>query len=86
MSFKGANVTGIDLNKSVIDVAKLHQLESGSTVEYLHVATEALAAERPAQYDIVTCLEMLEHVPDPASIIQSCARLVKPSGHIFFLH
>lgn len=84
MSFKGANVTGIDLNKSVIDVAKLHQLESAANVEYLHLSTESIAAERPAQYDVVTCLEMLEHVPDPASIIQACAQLVKPGGHVFF--
>jgi 2-polyprenyl-6-hydroxyphenyl methylase/3-demethylubiquinone-9 3-methyltransferase len=84
MGFKGAQVTGIDLNKSVIDVAKLHQLESGSTVEYLHIATEMLANERPAQYDVVTCLEMLEHVPDPAAIIASCARMLKPGGHVFF--
>jgi len=84
MYFKGANVTGIDLNQSVIDIAKLHQLESTSKVEYLPISTEAIAVERPAHYDVVTCLEMLEHVPDPASIIQSCARLVKPGGHLFF--
>lgn len=84
MAFKGANVTGIDMNKAVIDVAKLHQLESASNVEYLHISTEAIAVERPAQYDVVTCLEMLEHVPDPASIIESCARLLKPGGHAFF--
>lgn len=84
MAAKGATVTGIDMNKSVIDVAKLHQLESGSHVEYLHTSTEAFAAERPGQYDVVTCMEMLEHVPDPASIIESCSRLLKPDGHIFF--
>jgi 2-polyprenyl-6-hydroxyphenyl methylase/3-demethylubiquinone-9 3-methyltransferase len=84
MSFEGAKVTGIDMNKSVIEVAKLHQLESASTVEYLHISTEAIAAEREAQYDVVTCLEMLEHVPDPCSIVQACARLVKPGGHVFF--
>jgi len=80
----GANVTGIDLNASVIEVAKLHQLESRSTVEYLHVATETIAKEREGQYDVVTCLEMLEHVPDPSSIVKSCAQLVKPGGHVFF--
>ncbi len=80
----GAKVTGIDMNKPVIDVAKLHQLESASKVEYLHVSAESIASERPAQYDIVTCLEMLEHVPDPASIVQACATLVKPGGYLFF--
>lgn len=84
MAFSGARVTGIDLNKSVIDVAKLHQLESAATVEYLYTSVESIAMERPAQYDIVTCLEMLEHVPDPASIVKSCAQLVKPGGHLFF--
>jgi 2-polyprenyl-6-hydroxyphenyl methylase/3-demethylubiquinone-9 3-methyltransferase len=84
MAFSGARVTGIDLNKSVIDVAKLHQLESAATVEYLTTAVESIAIERQAQYDIVTCLEMLEHVPDPASIVKSCAQLVKPGGHLFF--
>jgi 2-polyprenyl-6-hydroxyphenyl methylase/3-demethylubiquinone-9 3-methyltransferase len=84
MAALGANVTGIDLNKSVIDVAKLHQLESGSKIEYLHVATESIAKERAGQYDVVTCLEMLEHVPDPFAIIESCSRLLKPGGHVFF--
>lgn len=84
MFFEGAKVTGIDLNKSVIDVAKLHQLESKSSVEYLHIATEDLAKERKEQYDVVTCLEMLEHVPDPAAIVKACAELVKPGGHVFF--
>jgi 2-polyprenyl-6-hydroxyphenyl methylase/3-demethylubiquinone-9 3-methyltransferase len=84
LSLQAANVTGIDMNKSVIDVAKLHQLESASTVEYLHISTESIAAERPGQYDIVTCLEMLEHVPDPAAIVEACARLLKPGGHAFF--
>jgi 2-polyprenyl-6-hydroxyphenyl methylase/3-demethylubiquinone-9 3-methyltransferase len=84
MAAAGAMVTGIDLNKSVIDVAKLHQLESGAKVDYLHIATETLAAERPAHYDVVTCLEMLEHVPDPSAIVRACATLLKPGGHIFF--
>ncbi len=84
MAFAGAKVTGIDMNKSVIDVAKLHQLESGANVEYLHVATETIAEERKEQYDVVTCLEMLEHVPDPAAIIAACAQLVKPQGHVIF--
>src|SRR5262249_12624729 len=75
---------GIDMNKDVIEVAKLHQLESGTEVEYLETSAESIAAERPAHYDIVTCLEMLEHVPDPSSIIRACAQLVKPGGHLFF--
>jgi len=84
MAKEGAQVTGIDMNKSVIHVAKLHQLESGSKVEYLHTSAEAMAEERAAQYDAVTCLELLEHVPDPSSIVSACAKLVKPGGHLFF--
>ncbi len=84
MAQAGATVTGIDMNKSVIDVAKLHQLESGTPVEYLHISTEAHASTHAEQYDVVTCLEMLEHVPDPQAIVQACAALVKPGGHVFF--
>ncbi|VVC76100.1 Ubiquinone biosynthesis O-methyltransferase [Aquicella siphonis] len=84
LALKGADVTGIDMNKSVIDVAKLHQHESGTKVEYLHQPAEIIAAERPAAYDVVTCLEMLEHVPDPLSVVHACAKLVKPGGHVFF--
>lgn len=84
MAKAGATVTGIDLNPSLIEVAKLHQLESHSNVEYLHTATEDIAALSPGRYDIVTCLEMLEHVPDPLSIIKACAALLKPGGQIFF--
>ena len=84
MAKQGAIVTGIDLNKPAIDVAKLHLLESGTQVEYLHTTAESIATERPAYYDVVTCLEMLEHVPDPESVIQACATLVKPGGHLFF--
>lgn len=84
MAMKGAIVTGIDMNKSVIDVAKLHQLESGTAIEYRHTSAESIAIERPNHYDIVTCLEMLEHVPDPLSIIRASATLVKPGGHVFF--
>ncbi len=80
----GASVTGIDMHQSIIDAAKLHQLESKTNVEYLRISAEEMAALRPAAYDVVTCLEMLEHVPDPASVIQACAALVKPGGHIFF--
>ncbi len=79
-----ANVTGIDLNAAGIEVAKLHQYESGTNVEYLCTAAETIAAEREGQYDVVTCLEMLEHVPDPGAIIKAAATLVKPGGHVFF--
>jgi 2-polyprenyl-6-hydroxyphenyl methylase/3-demethylubiquinone-9 3-methyltransferase len=84
MSKLGAKVTGVDLNKSGIHVAKLHQLESGTDVEYLHTSAESIAEQRPGHYDVVTCLEMLEHVPDPASIVKACAKLLKPGGHVFF--
>lgn len=84
MALQGADVTGIDMNQSVIEVAKLHQLESGTKVEYLHTAAENIAVQRPGQYDVITCLELLEHVPDPASVIQACAALAKPGAHLFF--
>ena len=71
---------GIDLGDKALGVARLHQLESGSTVEYRLIAAEALAAESPAAFDVVTCMELLEHVPDPASIVAACAALVKPGG------
>ncbi|MEW5904368.1 MAG: bifunctional 2-polyprenyl-6-hydroxyphenol methylase/3-demethylubiquinol 3-O-methyltransferase UbiG [Pseudomonadota bacterium] len=80
----GASVTGIDLADKSLSVAKLHLLESGHQVEYRKVTVEALAAERPGHYDVVTCMEMLEHVPDPAAVIAACATLVKPGGHVFF--
>jgi 2-polyprenyl-6-hydroxyphenyl methylase / 3-demethylubiquinone-9 3-methyltransferase len=84
MSKAGAAVTGIDLNPSLIEVAKLHQLESKLDIEYLYVSAETIAAQRPQQYDVVTCLEMLEHVPDPLAIIKACASLLKTGGKIFF--
>jgi len=80
----GATVTGIDLADKSLSVAKLHLLESGKKVDYRKVAAEVLAEERPAHYDVVTCMEMLEHVPDPAVIVAACAKLVKPGGHVFF--
>lgn len=84
MAKKGANVTGIDLSEKALKVADLHSLESGVAVRYELIAAEALAAREPGQYDIVTCMEMLEHVPDPAAIVQACATLVKPGGKVFF--
>lgn len=84
MAAQGAEVTGIDLGEKALKVAQLHSLESGIKVDYRLVSVEALVAEDPSSYDVVTCMEMLEHVPDPAAIIAACARLVKPDGHIFF--
>lgn len=84
MALRGAQVTGIDMGEAPLAVARLHQLESGVEVEYVQTTAEAFAQLHPGRYDIVTCLEMLEHVPDPASVIRACARLVKPGGHVFF--
>ncbi len=81
---KGATVTGIDLSEKALKVADLHSLESGIKVRYELIAAEELAAREAGQYDVVTCMEMLEHVPDPSAIVQACAKLVKPGGHIFF--
>ncbi len=79
-----AQVTGIDLGDKPLQVAKLHLLESGQQVDYQKISAEDLAAAHPASFDVVTCMEMLEHVPDPASIVRACAQLVKPGGHVFF--
>jgi 2-polyprenyl-6-hydroxyphenyl methylase/3-demethylubiquinone-9 3-methyltransferase len=84
MAGLNAKVTGIDLAEKSLQVAKLHLLESGKQVEYRKVAVEDLAAERPGQYDVVTCMEMLEHVPDPAAVVAACAKLAKPGGTVFF--
>ena len=81
---KGAKVTGIDLSEKALKVADLHSLESGVAVRYELIAAEELASREAGHYDVVTCMEMLEHVPDPAAIVQACATLVKPGGHIFF--
>ncbi len=83
MYSKGADVTGIDLGEKALNVAKLHQYESGTKVDYRLVSVEQLASEQPASFDVVTCMEMLEHVPDPESIVAACARLVKPGGAVF---
>ncbi len=84
MAHRGAEVTGIDLGETPLSVATLHALETGIEMDYRRVPVEALAAEMPEQFDVVTCMEMLEHVPDPESVIQACATLVKPEGHVFF--
>ncbi|MFM2435350.1 MAG: hypothetical protein RL063_1331 [Pseudomonadota bacterium] len=84
MYFKGAEVVGIDLGEKALNVAKLHQLESGAKVDYQYIAVEELATQQSASFDVVTCMEMLEHVPNPAAIITACARLVKPGGSVFF--
>ncbi|MGA7801093.1 MAG: bifunctional 2-polyprenyl-6-hydroxyphenol methylase/3-demethylubiquinol 3-O-methyltransferase UbiG [Gammaproteobacteria bacterium] len=80
----GARVTGIDMGEAPLSVARLHLLESALEVEYRQVTAEAMADEQPQAFDLVTCLEMLEHVPDPASVVDACARLVKPGGMVFF--
>jgi len=84
LSKAGATVTGIDLSSKALKVAELHQLESGTSVRYLAISAEDLAKEESQSYDVVTCMEMLEHVPDPSSVVQACAKLCKPGGHIFF--
>lgn len=84
MAQRGAQVTGIDMGEAPLAVARLHQLETGADVTYRQITAEALAEEMPEQFDVVTCLEMLEHVPDPASIIRACYALVKPGGQVFF--
>ena len=85
MARKGANVLGIDLATKALKVAKLHALEAQTEgVEYRDVSAEALADQQPESFDVVTCMEMLEHVPDPSAIVKACATLVKPGGHVFF--
>ena len=84
MAQRGATVMGIDMGEAPLAVAQLHQLESGVNVEYRQVTAEDLAEEMPGQFDVVTCLEMLEHVPDPSSVIRACYKMVKPGGQVFF--
>src|SRR5262249_53268272 len=84
MAAKGANVHGIDLGVKALGVAKLHKLESGTAATYQLISAESLAAQSPEAYDIVTCMELLEHVPDPSSIVAACAALVKPGGTVVF--
>jgi 2-polyprenyl-6-hydroxyphenyl methylase/3-demethylubiquinone-9 3-methyltransferase len=84
MAREGARVTGIDLSDKALGVARLHQLESGAGVDYRLTSAEALASEAPASFDVVTCMELLEHVPDPASTVDACAKLVRDGGHVVF--
>lgn len=85
MARKGADVTGIDLSVKALRVAQLHALEAGTAnVRYQEISAEAMAQERPGAFDVVTCMEMLEHVPDPASVVRACSTLVKPGGWVFF--
>ena len=84
MARQGAHVLGLDMGKEPLQVARLHALESGVEVTYRQGTVEALAEELPGRFDVVTCMEMLEHVPDPASVVRACARLAKPGGQLFF--
>jgi len=84
LALRGAIVTGIDMGEAPLQVAKLHSLESDVSIDYRRITAEDIAEEQPGQYDIVTCMEMLEHVPDPSSVIRACAKLCKPGGHIYF--
>jgi 2-polyprenyl-6-hydroxyphenyl methylase/3-demethylubiquinone-9 3-methyltransferase len=84
LAHRGAQVTGIDLAEKALRVAELHGLESGVPVRYLHMAAEDFAQREPESFDVVTCMEMLEHVPDPAAVIEACAHLTRPGGWVFF--
>ncbi len=84
LATSGAKAKGIDLSKKALQVAKLHALETSLSVEYELISAEDLALKEPAKYDVITCMEMLEHVPDPKSIVQSCAKLAKPGATLFF--
>jgi len=84
MAQRGAKVTGIDMGEAPLAVAQLHSLETGITVDYQRCTAEEMASQHAGKYDIVTCLEMLEHVPDPSSVINACTNLVKPGGHVYF--
>ncbi len=84
MAARGAEVTGIDMGEANLEVARLHLLESGEQVDYRQIPVEKLAQEMAGQFDVITCMEMLEHVPDPESVIHACADLVKPGGQVFF--
>ena len=83
MAFRGASVKGIDMGEAPLSVAQLHSLESGVDVQYQQITAEEIAEQEAGSYDVVTCLEMLEHVPSPASVIKACTKLLKPGGHLF---
>ncbi|MCD8514126.1 MAG: bifunctional 2-polyprenyl-6-hydroxyphenol methylase/3-demethylubiquinol 3-O-methyltransferase UbiG [Nitrincola sp.] len=83
MAIRGADVTGIDMGEAPLKVAKLHGLESGVKVNYQRITAEEFAEQHPESFDVVTCMEMIEHVPDPSSVIHACAKLVKPGGYVF---
>ncbi|WP_082957157.1 MULTISPECIES: bifunctional 2-polyprenyl-6-hydroxyphenol methylase/3-demethylubiquinol 3-O-methyltransferase UbiG [unclassified Vibrio] len=84
MALEGAKVTGLDMGREPLEVARLHALESGAKLDYIRTTVEEHAANCAEQYDVVTCMEMIEHVPDPQSVISSCAKLVKPGGYVLF--
>ena len=84
MAARGAKVTGIDMGEMPLRIAELHTLETGVQVDYRQTSAEALAEETPASFDVITCMELLEHVPEPASVVRACARLVRPGGYLFF--
>jgi 2-polyprenyl-6-hydroxyphenyl methylase/3-demethylubiquinone-9 3-methyltransferase len=84
MALRGATVTGIDMGEAPLNVAKLHAIESNTKIDYQKITAEELAQQTPANWDVVTCMELLEHVPDPASVIQACSTLVKPGGTVYF--
>lgn len=84
MALRGADVSGIDMGAAPLKIAKLHGLESGVSVQYQQITAEEMAETNPEAFDVVTCMEMLEHVPDPSSIVKACAKMVKPGGHVFF--
>lgn len=84
MAQRGATVTGIDMGEAPLSVARLHSIESGREIDYQQLTTEEMAQKQPGAFDIVTCLEMLEHVPDPASVVRACSGLAKPGGYVYF--
>lgn len=84
LAFRGAQVTGIDMGEANLNAAREHAQAQNLNIDYRHITVEDLAAEMPAAFDVVTCMEMLEHVPDPAAIVNACAALTKPGGHVFF--
>ncbi|HAU12106.1 MAG TPA: bifunctional 3-demethylubiquinol 3-O-methyltransferase/2-polyprenyl-6-hydroxyphenol methylase [Gammaproteobacteria bacterium] len=84
LTYRGAQVTGIDMGAANLDAAQAHAAQHQLDIDYRHISVEDLAAEMPNHFDVVTCMEMLEHVPDPGAIVQACAALTKPGGHVFF--